>query len=53
MDDGALPLGHAVKAWEDTKTFMTQDHPGYGGADPHVWFLDTGAAERAGFSPAS
>lgn len=52
IDDGAMPLGHPVKAWEDTKTFVTQDHPGYGDADPHVWFLDAAAAHNAGFSPA-
>lgn len=51
IDDGAMPLGHPVKAWEDTKTFVTQDHPGYGDADPHVWFLDAAAAHNAGFSP--
>ncbi|MEO8829993.1 hypothetical protein [Lapillicoccus sp.] len=47
--DGAVPLGHPVKAWEDTKTFVEPRHPSYGQADPHVWFTDAGAAQRAGF----
>jgi len=49
IDDGAIPLGHPVKAWEDTKTFVTPDHPTYGHADPHLWFTDADAAQRAGF----
>ncbi|MEP6649762.1 MAG: hypothetical protein ABJA74_07575 [Lapillicoccus sp.] len=51
LDDGALPLGHSVKAWEDTKTFVTPDHAKYGEAEPHVWFVDAHAAEAAGFHP--
>ena len=49
IDDGAIPLGHPVKAWEDTKTFVTPDHPTYGHADPHLWFTDADAAQKAGF----
>jgi hypothetical protein len=49
IDDGAVPLGHPVKAWEDTKTFVTPDHPSYGHADPHLWFTDADAAQKAGF----
>jgi hypothetical protein len=49
IDDGAMPLGHPVKGWEDTKSYLTPDHPGYGDAEPHVWFTDPDAAERAGF----
>ena len=49
LDDGALPLGHPVKAWEDTKTFVTPEHDKYDEADPHVWFTDADAAQRAGF----
>jgi hypothetical protein len=49
IDDGAMPLGHPVKGWEDTKSYLTPDHPGYGDAEPHVWFTDPEAAERAGF----
>jgi len=49
IDDGAIPLGHPVKAWEDTKTFVTPDHPTYGHADPHLWFTNADAAQNAGF----
>ena len=51
IDDGAVPLGHPVKAWEDTKTFVTPDHAKYGEAEPHLWFSDAHAAQRAGFRP--
>ena len=49
IEDGALPLGHPVKAWEDTNTFATPDHPSYENADPHLWFTDADAAQKAGF----
>jgi len=49
IDDGAIPLGHPVKAWEDTNTFVTPHDPGYGHADPDLWFTDADAAQRAGF----
>lgn len=52
IGDGAMPLGHPVKAWHDTATFLTPGSPGYEGADPHVWFTDARAAEAAGFHPA-
>lgn len=52
LDSGDVPLGHPVKAWNDTRTFMTPDHPHYESADPHVWFTDAEAAGRAGFEPA-
>ncbi|MDQ2757638.1 MAG: hypothetical protein M3Y71_13935 [Actinomycetota bacterium] len=52
IEDGSMPLGHPVKAWEDTKTFMTPEDSGYDDGEPHVWFTDTGAARRAGFGPA-
>ena len=51
IDDGAVPLGHPVKAWEDTKTFVTPDHAKYDEAEPHLWFADEHAAQRAGFRP--
>ncbi|WP_411284124.1 hypothetical protein [Lapillicoccus sp.] len=47
--NGVIPLGHLVTAWEDTKTFVTPDQPRYGNADPHLWFTDADAAEKAGF----
>lgn len=49
LDDGRVPLGHPVKAWHDTQTYVTPDHWAYGDAQPHVWFTDADAAERAGF----
>lgn len=52
IDDGAMPLGHPVRAWEGTKTFATPDHPGQADAEPDVWFTDAEAAGRAGFHPA-
>lgn len=52
IDDGAMPLGHPVKAWEDTKTYVTPDDPGYDDGEPGLWFTDPGAARRAGFTPA-
>ena len=51
IDDGAVPLGHPVKAWEDSKTFVAPDHEKYDEAEPHVWFADEHAAQRAGFRP--
>ena len=51
IDDGAVPMGHPVKAWEDTKTFVSPGHDQYDAAQPHLWFTDDGAAERAGFRP--
>ena len=47
-----MPMGHPVKAWEDTKTFVTEDHDHYDEAEPDVWFTDADAAQRAGFRPA-
>ena len=51
FEDRAMPLGHPVKAWEDTKTFVDESHPAYDEAEPHVWFADAEAAQRAGFRP--
>ncbi|MEO7069536.1 MAG: hypothetical protein ABI131_03495 [Nostocoides sp.] len=52
LDDRAMPLGHPIQAWEDTRTYLTPEHPAYDSADPHVWFHDEEAAQRAGFSKA-
>lgn len=49
IDDGATPMGHPVKAWEDTKTYVTPEHAKYAEAEPHLWFTDPNAAEHAGF----
>lgn len=48
LEGGVQPLGHPVKAWHDTMTFVLPDEPGYT-ADPHEWFVDAEAAQRAGF----
>ena len=53
IDDGATPLGHPVKAWEDSKTFITPEGDGYDDAQPDLWFTDAGAAQRAGFRVAN
>lgn len=50
LDDGAMPLGHPVKAWHDAGALAPED-AGYAGVEPDVWFTDAGAAESAGFSP--
>lgn len=49
FEDGAMPLGHPVKAWRDTMTYVDEAHPHYGDAEPHVWFASSEAAEQAGF----
>lgn len=51
IDDGAVPLGHPVKAWQDTKTFVSPGQQKYDEAEPHLWFADAYAAQRAGFRP--
>ncbi|KAB7745656.1 hypothetical protein GA707_07065 [Nostocoides sp. F2B08] len=51
VEGGAQPLGHPVKAWHDTMTYVLPGEPGYE-ADPHEWFVDGETAERAGFRPA-
>lgn len=47
--DGAQPLGHPIKADRSTRTYQDLHSPAYEEADPDVWFLDPGFAERAGF----
>lgn len=49
LDDGRTPLGHPVKAWDDTMTFVLPGEEGYEGSDPHVWFTDGETAARAGY----
>lgn len=46
---GVRPLGHPVKAWYDTGSFVLEDEDGYEGSEPDVWFVDEEAARRAGF----
>lgn len=49
LDDGAMPVGHPVKAWEDTKTYATPEDSSYADGEPHVWFADSEVAEQSGF----
>ena len=51
VESGAQPLGHPVKAWHDTMTYVLPGESGYE-ADPHEWFVDGETAQRAGFRPA-
>ena len=51
IEGGVQPLGHPVKAWHDTMTYVQPGQPGYV-ADPHEWFVDGETAERAEFRPA-
>ena len=44
-----MPIGHPVKAWYDTGSFVCEGDMGYDGAQPDVWFIDAEAAQRAGF----
>ena len=53
LEDGAMPFGHPVKAWEDTKTRVLPEGAGYADVDPDVWFTDANAAESAGFHAGS
>lgn len=52
LDDGAMPMGHPVKGWEGSKTYAAPGDEKYDTGEPHVWFTDEGAAERAGFTRA-
>ncbi|WP_040162015.1 sunset domain-containing protein [Mobilicoccus massiliensis] len=49
---GRTPVGHPIKAWNDTRTYAEPGHPHYEGGPAHVWFTDAQTAERAGFSRA-
>jgi hypothetical protein len=53
LDDGAQPLGHAIKGYRDSSTFIAPGGAGYDDAEPDVWFFNEEAARRAGFNPAS
>lgn len=52
FDDGAQPLGHAIKGYRESSTFIAPGGPGYDDAEPDVWFFNEEAARRAGFNPA-
>ena len=47
---GVQPMGHPVRAWEDTKTFRGGPE-GDWEREPDVWFMDEQAAGNAGFRP--
>lgn len=47
---GVQPMGHPVRAWEDTKTFRVGPE-GDWEREPDVWFMDEQAAGNAGFRP--
>lgn len=49
LPDGAMPLGHPVKADVATMTYRLPDSPGYAEARAAVWFTDPDIAEWAGF----
>lgn len=49
LADGRQPLGHPVKAWHDTCTFLEPGDEGYDGAEPHEWFVSAETAEYCGF----
>jgi hypothetical protein len=51
ITDGAQPLGHPVKAWRDTMTYVMPGGIGYEGGQPDVWFDSQQAARAAGFRP--
>ena len=44
-----MPIGHPVKAWYDTGSFVCKGDAGYDGAQPDVWFTDAETAQNAGF----
>jgi hypothetical protein len=49
IDDGAQPLGHAVKGTREGTAFVRPDDAGYDDVEPDVWFYSEEAARRAGF----
>ncbi len=52
IDDRAQPLGHPVKGFHETRTFVAPEAEGYDDAEPDVWFYDEDSARRAGFHAA-
>lgn len=51
LEDGAQPLGHPVKGFRETSTYIAPGGAGYDEADPDVWFFNEEAARRAGLRP--
>ena len=52
LGDGAQPLGHAVKGYRESNTFVAPGDQGYDEVEPDVWFFNEEAARRAGFNRA-
>lgn len=53
LEDRAQPLGHAVKGYRESNTFLAPGAAGYEDREPDVWFFNEEAARRAGFNPAT
>lgn len=52
IEDGAQPLGHAIKGRRDRMTFSMPGSSGYDEVEPDVWFYSEQAARDAGYGPA-
>lgn len=50
LEDGSMPEGYPIKGNESSKLYHVPDSPFYDRTDAEVWFVDTEAAEAAGFS---
>ena len=53
IEDGAQPLGHAVKGIRGSGTYLTPGSQGYEDVEPDVWFYDEQAARNAGYRSGS
>ncbi|HET8595418.1 MAG TPA: hypothetical protein VFM07_09230, partial [Intrasporangium sp.] len=53
IEDGAQPLGHAVKGVRGSGTYLTPGSQGYEDVEPDVWFYDEQSARNAGYRSAS
>lgn len=51
LPDRGMPLGHAIQAYFDTRTYRVPGANGYDSVEPDVWFYDEDAARRSGFTP--
>ena len=52
IDDGAQPLGHAVKGSRDAMQYHEPGSRWYDEATADVWFINAQTAERFGFTRA-
>ena len=53
IEDGAQPLGHAIKAVRGSGTYLAPGAQGYDDVEPDVWFYDEQAARNAGYRSAA